>query len=849
LSISVALAELSQKTGIGLAFSPDFFGKNPSKISLFFRNEKMSGVLEAILYDTNVDFRLVENQIVLFRKIIELPQNVVVSGILTDADSGERLIGASIIDLDRKIGVTTNEYGFFSLQFPTGQTRVRVAFLGFEVQNLNLNLTKSERVRIALKPSGELPEITVFSKNDTLQISQLPSNLDPELPLNASKTLPNLGGEADLGRLAMLLPGVTTGADGLGGLHVRGGDADHTQVLFDDVPVYYGTHALGMFTIFNPDVVRSARLWKGDLPARFGGRLGSVLDVRTKEGNLVHPETEVNLGLLAARFSVQTPIIKHKMGLLITGRHSVFGPQLKRVSKKEKGLKGRDGQTNYLFLDGNVKLNFEPSPRDRFYLSGYQGQDELADDESEETILAGMKPGKVVRELTYSWRNNFVSARWNHIWGERAFSNTTLTTSRFQYKNNFYFNATVDPKPDSTLILQYQTLNYTSQVADNSLRFDLDLFPKTDVHWKIGGSASIRGFVPGVGRREEYVVLDTALQVFLLRPDTLRDLETGIYFENDWQPNRNFSLNSGARMSFLRTKTRFSPNFEPRMAARWWVFPSFSIKTSAAFTTQYLHVLRGWDVGTPADLWIPVTKKTGPQHGFQTEFGMEKNFRNGISVSVVGFFKKNWGLREWKNSVLILGDRDALLGDNLDDKISRGTAKNRGIETLVSGKIGGLSGWISYAWSKSERQFDSLNYGRPFPFRYDRRHQFSAVFAQKLGDFTDLSVVFTFASGDAITNDTTQSVFGQPTFLDLNIAYKIQIEARNNLRLPNYQRLDAGLNFQLPARGKRENRLSVGVYNALNYTNARYQYRTPSGKKRSLPGLSPTPYLNFSFKM
>lgn len=215
---------------------------------------------------------------------------------------------------------------------------------------------------------------------------------------------------------------------------------------------------------------------------------------------------------------------------------------------------------------------------------------------------------------------------------------------------------------------------------------------------------------------------------------------------------------------------------------------------------------------------------------------------------MVGFYNRTKGLQEWKSSVLVLGDRDALLGNDLEGKTSRGQARSRGIEALVSGSTEGFSGWASYVLSSSRRQFDSLNLGRSFPFRYDRRHQFSAVFAQKLNHFVDFTVAWSFATGDAITNDTSETVAGQPSFLDLNIAYKIQVESLNNQRLPNYHRLDVGVNIELPGRNKRQNRLSFGVYNVLSNVNARYAYRQQNGKRKILPGLPPVPYLNFSTK-
>ena len=526
LSVPAALDELAKQSGIGIAYSPDFFAKKEAEITLSFKQEKLNGVLEALLLGTETDYKEVGGQVVLFQKNKQTPTKYTISGYVLDAESGEHLIGASILELGRRVGTVTNEYGFYSLTLPGGPCILRYSYLGFLEETRNLNLSKPERIRIGLKPGGQLPQITVFSTNDTFSNGQLPSNLNPELPLNAAKNIPNLGGEADLGRLAMLLPGVSTGADGLGGLHVRGGDADHTQVFFDDVPVYYGTHALGMFTVFNPDVVLSARLWKGDVPARFGGRIGSVLDVRTKDGNVNFTETELNLGLLSSRVSVQTPLIKKKMSLLLTGRHSNFAPEMRYFSTKQKKEKGHSGNTIYRFFDINSKFNLEINRNNRFYASYYHGQDDLTDDENEASILAGNKPGKAERNLTYSWQNRFWAFRWNHIWNDRLFSNLTLTKSRFLYKNHYYFRQEVQPKPDSVLLLVYQELDYLSRVEDASEKLDFDFFPNPKNHLKFGAMSSKRDFVPGYGDRRESELLDTALLVFLLRPDTVGGRES-----------------------------------------------------------------------------------------------------------------------------------------------------------------------------------------------------------------------------------------------------------------------------------------------------------------------------------
>ncbi len=858
-----ALTGLSRASGVNVVFSPDFFrGERPNQ-AFVFQQKKLGACLSEILIGKNLDFELIDNQVVIFKKTEkEAPQKWTVSGIIEDADSGERLVGASVFDPVSRRGSAANEYGFFSLALDAGERVLQFSYLGFAPERREIFLEKNVALTVRLRPDGKLPEIIVRPKTaekDSLEAAFLPSAMSPDLPLAASKNLPNLGGEADLSRLAMLLPGAAAGADGLGGLHVRGGESEHTLVLFDDAPVYYGTHALGHFSIFNGDAVRSARLFKGEIPARFGGRLGSVLDVRTKEGNLQKTEIAASAGLLAGSFSIQQPLKKDRAAVLFTARESLFGPFLRHFSEKSKNEKRRTGSTDYRFFDVNAKAHFkigkknEPA-RGQFLVSFYAGQDSLRDLETTGALRGGL-PDTSHRKLGYGWQNRFVSARWNHRWSERFFSNAVAAVSRFEYRNNSVFDEVLTFGPDSAQALFYQKLHYRTVVEDVSARWEGQFWPQNPAHrLRFGASAAWRKFVPGQGDRLDIFLLpepDTLL--ILLRLDTLRAEATSVFFEDDWTISPRFSANLGLRATGFSTRDAFFKRLEPRFSLRFLSKKGgFSGKAAFAKTNQFVHVLKGLEVGTPADLWIPALAKAPPQAAWQAELGFEKRFGPTFSASAVGFFGRKKNLAEWASG-RSRGDLDApiLQIDSLDRRVTRGEGWDRGLEILLALHGSAFSGWISYTLSRSDRRFERLNGGQKFPFRYDRRHQLHATAAWQLSETVTASLAATFLTGDAITNDLSQPL-GDLSFLDLNILLNDRSEVRNNVRLPDYARLDGGFVFQLPSRWKKfSHTLAAGVFNATNRQNVRFSYlvNSATGQRRSLRALSALPYLTYSMKI
>ena len=350
--IGDALFTLSEISDVNITFSPNFFKPN-QKVSVAAHNEPLEAVLKRFLAQTNIGFRLSDGGIVLYRKAIP---RYIISGYLSDAKTGERLVGANIVELNSQEGGASNAYGFYSQKCKAGPVKLQISYLGYQTKIVEINLKKAKQINFSLEPSLTLQEIVVVSRQDSMLSSR--TGTETTLPLEWLSHLPSTGGETDIVRSLQLLPGVHSGGDGFGGLHVRGGNSDQNLILFDDVPVYNPSHTFGLFSIFNPDIVKSVKFYKGGFPARYDSRLSSVLDVRTREGNGQHFSAELSLGTMASRGVVEIPIANGKGGLLLAGRRTHINLWLEPLSAKRKKQNDLHGDMSYLFADFNAKAHY-----------------------------------------------------------------------------------------------------------------------------------------------------------------------------------------------------------------------------------------------------------------------------------------------------------------------------------------------------------------------------------------------------------------------------------------------------------------------------------------------------------
>lgn len=815
-SLEAALLTLIQENNVNLSFANNLL---PNKlITGKFKKQPVATVLDAMLRNTGIAYQVIGDQIVLYRSFAVPPpeKKYTISGFVEDAETGERLIAASVLDQRSGKGVETNEYGFFSITVPGGHLRLSIYYLGYEPLQQELLLEKNVQIRVALKSSLTLPEVEVFATDSTS--SALRSGISTNtFNAEAIEQLPSLGGEPDLIRTTHLLPGIQTGADGIGGIHVRGGNPEHNLILIDGVPVYNVLHAAGLFSVFNSDAIRSAQLLKGGFPARYGGRLSSVLDIHTKEGNMKRFRGQVEAGLLTLRASLEGPIIKNKSSFFISARQSLLNWYLNPLSANEKAKKGETGETGYRFYDINAKINYTFSDRDKIYLSFYRGSDNFKNNGARSDSIQIVKNydedtlhfrydqwyGETLR-----WGNTVAAFRWNHLFNNKLFSNTTLTYSKL-WTDVYY--GTVDSvvflNTNRTWVKQFEYGWYLSSIEDLGGRIDFDYLWNSSHTLRFGANVTRRSFNPGAltfDESNEYLRNEE-----VQGNDPIRSDEYVAYAESNLTPGTRWSINLGVHAALLEVQQKKYFALQPRFSAYWRATDRFGFRATAGRMTQFLHLLSNSNIGLPTDLWVPATAKVPPQNAWQASAGVDYTWK-GWELDVEGYYKKMTDLLSFSEGAFFLND--------WENNVTIGNGTSYGAEFLLRKSTKNTTGWIAYTLAWSDRQFDRVNLGRRYPFKYDRRHDFKIVLQHKVNDWISLSANWLVGSGLAYSFPVSEYEYVLP---DGTVVSVTNYEAKNKFRMPIYHRLDASARFSFHTRKILHN-INVGVYNAYNRRNPIY---------------------------
>ncbi len=814
-----ALLRLSRETGTTIVFGDRFFESCPPS-TYQFKNEPLKRVLEQLTACSKVGFKQVGEQVVFFRR----NQKRTLSGYIEDYDTGERLIGASIRVLsDKGQGAISNEFGFFSLKLDEGDVSLLGSYVGYNSERLILPLNTDRIVHLKLRPNTKLAEVlipAISAQEEKNRKSGSPKYLN----LNELRMIPMPGGEADLLRQTALLPGIQTGTDGLGGLHVRGGNADQNLFLLDDVPVYSPSHALGLFSIFNPSTVSSVRLWKGDFPARYGGRASSVLDVRTRDGNLNEYKAEVSAGLFATSAVVEGPIVKGKGSFLVGSRFTYFEPWVKFFSKKGNLLTFSGDEIQYRFYDTNLKLNYSLSDKDRLYFSFYYGGDLFKNTFGQSYSDAN---GYITdnSSLATDWGNSIAALRWNHLLRENLFTNTTIRYSRFFYQSRLGFRSDIlYPSGKESHIANYGQL-YQTLIRDWSGKTDFTFYVSKPLTLRWGVSYTVHDFQPGAlsanflqpGQTEGNV---DSLASILLNNERLGADEAEGYFDMEWDIFSGLRLEAGLHGTVFQIKNANYRLLQPRTRLRYQGKKGWSEWLGYHRTAQNLHQIGSFNISLPFELWVPSTRRVPPEKVGQLSAG-------------VGYQRPKWGcqlegyVKNFDRVLTFISSGDALFtggavdASGWEDRIAIGSGKSRGLEFLLEKTSGKTTGSIVYTLSRSTREFAALNSGRPFPLRYDRTHDFKITLRQRLFKWLEADLVWGFATGNPITLTGVkfrhESVEGE---VQREVFFYTEV---NGYRLPNYHRLDVALNGSFKT-GKLKHELQLGAYNAYNRSNPFFLY-------------------------
>ncbi len=761
--------------------------------------------------------------------IIVFPLNLLgqnkftVSGFVNDNENGESLIGVNVIVKENLIGTVSNTYGFYSLTLPEGTHEISYTYIGFEIFKKTINLNKNISLNVDLISSAtEISEVTIVAEETFVERAQTSV---VEVPVQQIKNIPALLGEVDVLKAIQLLPGVQSGGEGTSGFYVRGGGPDQNLILLDGVPVYNASHLFGFFSVFNADAIKNVRLTKGGYPARFGGRLSSVLEIDMKEGNRKKIEGEGSLGIISSKLTLQGPIIKDKSSFIISGRRTYIDILAQPFIRKAN----EGNPAGYYFYDLNTKLNYKFSEKDRIYLSSYLGEDRfyLSESENENFLDQNLNyESTYENDFGLDWGNITSSLRWNHLFSNKLFANTTLTYSKYQ------FNTLYDSRSSSSSLYDFIAdtthFNYFSGVKDFGVKVDFDYLPNPNHYVKFGLNYVRHRFFPGsldlylstferdsLGIENLQVPIDTTFNF----SKSLESNDAFFYIEDDIKINDQLKLNGGIHIGYFNTNNKSYYSLQPRFSSRFLINKDWSVKASYAEMQQNIHLLTSSGVGLPTDIWVPSTDTIPPQYSKQLALSANKNFLDGLlELSIETYYRSMNDLITLKPGAEIIGF------DDWKNKVdTNGIGRSYGAELFIQKKKGKTTGWIGYTLSYSERKFEEVNFGKWYPYKFDRRHDFSIVLSHKFSDKFDIGLTWVYGTGNNMTfieaRYPSVNVSGNINGINENNVSEIEYyPTRNNLRLPAYHRLDIGFNFNKKTSwGNRT--ISIGAYNVYNRKN------------------------------
>ena len=750
------------------------------------------------------------------------------SGNITDADNGEGLIGATVLIRELNTGGVANEYGFYSVTLPKGTYTMVISYVGFESITQEVDLSQNQRLNFELtSQSRSLEEVVVTSDRPDENVRSTSIGVN-KLDVREIEVVPVVFGERDVIKTIQLLPGIKSNEGG-GGFFVRGGSADQNLILLDEAPVYNASHLLGFFSVFNSDAIKDLSIYKGHIPAEYGGRASSVLDIRMKDGNSKRFNASGGIGLISSRLAVEAPIVKDKGSFIVSGRRTYADLFLKLSSNEDLS------NSILYFYDLNAKANYQLNPNNRLYLSGYFGRDKFGFSDV----------------FGFDWGNTTATLRWNHLFNDKLFLNSTVLFSDYNYQ--------VKISGDEG---ESNGFRITSAIRDVSIKEDFDYFINPTNTLKFGVNVIRHAFMPGA------IETDIFSDVNASRLQEKYAWEGAVYVSNDTEFSDRVMANYGVRYSYFAQVgpgdiftydengeiidvnsygsgdiVQTYGGLEPRVGLTYVLNDESSVKTSFGRNRQYLHLLSNSTSGTPIDLWIPSSNNVKPQFVDQYAAGYYRNFKdNTFETSLEVYYK------DMNNQVDYKTGAELIYNENVESQLLFGKGWSYGAELFLKKNTGDLTGWISYTWSKSERKFDGVDQGQVYPANQDRRHDLSLVGIYQLNNKWSLSASFVYYTGNAVTFPIGKyQVDGKVINL---------YDKRNANRYPDYHRLDLGATLQLRQTEKFSSDLNFSIYNvyarknaySINFREVAEDPRRTEAVKLSLFNILPSFTYNFKFK-
>lgn len=746
-------------------------------------------------------------------------ENFTLSGKVSDNQSGEDLIGVTIMVDEMQLGAVTNTYGFYSLTLPKGIHKVLFSYIGYESIEHTIDFSGDQKLNISLNISqNDIEEVIVTGERKDENLTKVQMGVE-SLNMKQVEKLPVLFGEKDILKTIQLMPGISTTSEGGSGFSVRGGSIDQNLILLDEAPVYSASHLMGFFSVFNSDAIKNTTIYKGGIPANYGGSASSVLDITMKDGNNKRFNASGGIGLISSRLTFEGPILKDKMSYIISGRRSYLD-----LIAKGSGILNDD--TDLFFYDLNAKINYKINDENRIFLSGYLGKDEFG-----------------FGDMGMSWGNQTATLRWNHLFNNKLFSNTSFIYSKYDYG----FNISND-------------MEMNSGIEDFGFKEDVTWYlnPKNTI--KFGLQSTHHTFNPGELSFDDSDITEIVM-------DKTSAWESAIYASNNQKISKRLSAEYGLRFSLYNqlgegwsntydgNNTKIDSvyysngelmqtywNLEPRISFNYRLNESSSLKTSYNQMAQYLHLLSNSTSGQPTDTWMSSSTNLKPQKVTQYSLGYFKNFKdNDFEFSVEGYYKDMQNVTDYEDGT------DIMLNENIEAYILSGKGRSYGAEFYLKKKFGKLNGWISYTLGRTEYNIDGINNGNWYASKIDKTHDLSIVANYDFNKKISLSAAWVFYTGNAVTFPS-----GKYSYDDQIWSYYTE---RNGYRMPNYHRLDLNLHVKGKERKRFRSSWDFSIYNAYNRYNAytiNFQESetnpgTTEALKLSLFGIVPSITWNFKF--
>ncbi len=831
-----ACEKIEKAYGIHFSYSRDVVKMN-QRVTIDAKEMSLRRVMEILFSENGIQYKRIGDQLVL---TVKQSNTRTISGFVEDARSGEKLIGATVYSPQQRIGTVTNQYGFYSLTVPRDSISLLVSYTGYLSTPATLKDKENRQVHFKLNPSNTLQEVEITENLPKLQEQTQMSKVN--LAVSQVKAMPRMLGEEDVLRTIQAMPGVSGGTEGSSNIHVRGGSPDQNLILLDGTPVYNSSHLFGIFSVFNPDIIKNVDLYKGAFPARYGGRLSSVVDISMKDGDMYNYHGEISVGLLASRGMLEGPIVKGKTSFIITGRRTYADMFLQDAARNGMKL-GDKGSLWAYFYDANIKVNHIFSDRDRIYLSAYGGQDNMKLTRDKQFDSVGITPKRYHEQINFrlGWGNQAYSLRWNHIFNPRLFSNLTLNYSQFYFLTDYRYKYEA---LDSIREKDNMFGRYYSKVHNAGGRIDFDYRPNPRHAVRFGMQAISHIFQPGITRFNN-VSDDQLLTDTMYNNRTSAGVELSLYIEDDWRIGDSMHLNLGVHTSGFLVPSSAYISVQPRLGFRYLLPRKWAFKISYTQMTQYIHLLSNSATFLPTDLWVAATNKVPPMFSTQVAIGLAKTFQGEqFEISLEGYKKTMHNVIEY---VEASGNFQSATS-NWEDNVIIGRGWSYGGELLLQKKKGSLRGWIGYTLAWSERAFPNVNHGRVFPYKYDRRHDIEIVLTQRLGKRWELSAQWEFATGTPLTLPTAsyEQIVDVSPHLPPSRQDPSEVDLvgdRNTLRMQNTHRLDIGATYTV-IRRKRRHMLNLSFYNVYNQQNPFfYYYKRNGAQQRELTMVSLLPIL------